>query len=236
MYAVLIVEDDVREAEVLRSHLRRFGKERDVEFKITWLSSAFDLIKRSAHSDLVFLDIGLPGISGMEAAQMLRLSDETKPIVFVTNLAQYAVKGYEVDASDFIVKPVTYRDFALRMGKLLRRLELDSVRRIVLSTLSGTKVISRSLLEYVEVKNHSLSFYVVGEESPLLGRGSLKEFEQLNGAHPLLRISKSVLVNMERIEWVRGREIRLIGGTTLHINRSYKRDASERIARYLGGR
>ena len=51
--------------------------------------------------DIYFLDIGLPGVNGMEAAQIIRQTDESTPIVFVTDLAQYAVRGYSVDALDF---------------------------------------------------------------------------------------------------------------------------------------
>ncbi len=66
------------------------------------------------------MDIDLPGINGMEAAQLLREENATTPLIFVTNLAQYAVKGYQVDALDFMVKPVGYGDFAMRMGRAMR--------------------------------------------------------------------------------------------------------------------
>ena len=234
MYRVLIVEDEADEASTLRSHLERFGAARGVDFSITWLKTAFDFVSQSGKFDLVFLDIDLPGISGMEAAQLMRVYDEVTPIIFVTNLAQFAVKGYEVDALDFMVRPVGYYDFSLRMEKALRKLSANVGRTIPVPTTDGVRVIPLSLLDYVEVRNHSLIFHVSGDE-PLCVRGNLSTFEKENAGGPLLRISKSVLVNMERIDWVRGYDLRTLSGDALRISRSYKRVATEEITRYLGG-
>ena len=234
MYRVLVVEDEADEAATIKSHLERFGSARGVDFSVTWLKTAFDLISQSGKYDLVFLDIDLPGINGMEAAQLLRIYDEVTPIIFVTNLAQYAVKGYEVDALDFMVKPVGYYDFSLRMEKALRKLSANVGRTIPVTTTDGVRVVPFARLDYVEVRNHDLIFHVADDE-PLRVRGNLSAFERENAGGPLLRISKSVLVNMERIDWVRGYDLRTLSGDILRISRSNKRSATEEITRYLGG-
>ncbi len=61
----------------------------------------------------------MPGIDGMEAAHRLRRLDQKVILVFVTNMASYAVKGYEVNATDYIVKPVYYGDFELKLKRVL---------------------------------------------------------------------------------------------------------------------
>ncbi|HJA28219.1 MAG TPA: LytTR family DNA-binding domain-containing protein [Candidatus Olsenella pullicola] len=234
MYRVLVVEDEADEAATIKAHLERFGSARGVDFSVTWLKTAFDLISQSGKYDLVFLDIDLPGINGMEAAQLLRIYDEVTPIIFVTNLAQYAVKGYEVDALDFMVKPVGYYDFSLRMEKALRKLSANVGRTIPVTTTDGVRVVPLARLDYVEVRNHDLIFHVADDE-PLRVRGNLSAFERENAGGPLLRISKSVVVNMERIDWVRGYDLRTLSGDLLRISRSFKRGATEEITRYLGG-
>ena len=234
MYRVLVVEDEADEAATIKSHLERFGSARGVDFSVTWLKTAFDLISQSGKYDLVFLDIDLPGINGMEAAQLLRIYDEVTPIIFVTNLAQYAVKGYEVDALDFMVKPVGYYDFSLRMEKALRKLSANVGRTIPVTTTDGVRVVPLARLDYVEVRNHDLIFHVADDE-PLRVRGNLSAFERENAGGPLLRISKSVVVNMERIDWVRGYDLRTLSGDMLRISRSNKRAATEAITSYLGG-
>ena len=234
MYRVLIVEDEAEEASTLRQHLERFGASHGIESSVRWLKTAFDLISEGGRFDLVFLDIELPGINGMEAAQLLRVYDEVTPIIFVTNLAQYAVKGYEVDALDFMVKPVGYYDFSLRMEKALRKLKANVGRSIPVATTDGVRVIPLSRLDYVEVRNHSLIYHIAGEE-PLVVRGNLGAFERENSGGSLLRISKSVIVNMERIDWVRGSDLKTLSGDYLRISRSNKKSATDEITRYLGG-
>ena len=114
MYQIISIEDDPAEAEVLRHHVERFSRENNVELSLTWLRTAADFLERHRPADLILMDIDLPGISGMEAATLLRSYDSETPLIFVTNLAQFAIKGYEVDALDFVVKPVGYHDFAHR--------------------------------------------------------------------------------------------------------------------------
>ena len=88
------------------------------------------------------MDIDLPGMSGMEAAGLMRAYDEETPLIFVTNLAQYAIRGYEVDALDFIVKPVSWYHFSMRMDKAMRAMRRHSATgRLKVSTRSGVRVI-----------------------------------------------------------------------------------------------
>ncbi len=69
------------------------------------------------------MDINLPNQNGLDAAAALRAFDKVTPLVFVTNLARFAVRGYEVDALDFIVKPLAYENFWFRMDRIIRRIE-----------------------------------------------------------------------------------------------------------------
>lgn len=108
MYRTLILEDEEDEAHRLMGLIERYGDARGTSFHVTWRTSALEMLSEKARYDLMLLDIELPGIDGMEAARLVREYDETTPLIFVTNLAKYAVRGYEVGALGFIVKPATY--------------------------------------------------------------------------------------------------------------------------------
>ena len=235
MYRTLVVEDEAQEARHLTDLLTRYGKQHGVEFKVTWHSSAMEMLSDKGHYDLCLLDIEMPGINGMEAAGLLRTYDETIPIIFVTNLAKYAVKGYEVDALDFIVKPVTYFNFRMRMDKAMRRIRRNGSRSIAIGTRDGMRVVALSDIEYVEVSKHDLSYHLVGEEEPFVVYGSLVAFEQEVEGGPFVRISNSCLVNMNRIRAVRGGELVMHGGKVLYFSRSRKREAVATITSFLGG-
>lgn len=160
---IALVEDEPEAADVLASFIGRYADEKGLELVVTRFGNAMDFEVTHQHFDLVFMDIQMPGINGMEAAQLMRTYDSETPIIFVTNLAQYAVKGYEVDALDFIVKPVTYFNFRMRMDKAMRRIRRNGSRSIAIGTRDGMRVVALSDIEYVEVSKHDLSYHLVGE-------------------------------------------------------------------------
>ena len=232
---IALVEDEPEAADVLTSFVARYADEKGLDLVVTRFGNAMDFEMTHQHFDLVFMDIQMPGINGMEAAQLMRTYDSETPIIFVTNLAQYAVKGYEVDALDFIVKPVTYFNFRMRMDKAMRRIRRNGSRSIAIGTRDGMRVVALSDIEYVEVSKHDLSYHLVGEEEPFVVYGSLVAFEQEVEGGPFVRISNSCLVNMNRIRAIRGGELVMHGGKVLYFSRSRKREAVATITGFLGG-
>ena len=233
-YRALIVEDDPRAADALRSYLARYGREVGASFSVEVLGSALEFLDGRHTADIVFLDIGLPGINGMEAAEIMRQTDEVTPIVFVTDLAQYAVRGYAVDALDFMVKPVTYEDFALRMGRAMRVMGRNADTTVAIPTADGTRIIPIRDIIYVEILRHDLYWHVAGRAEPLRVRGSLTAEEGRLGAR-FCRISASHLVNMGQVSVVRGGGITMSDGTELAFSRTRKKAALEALARFAGG-
>lgn len=235
MLNIAIVEDEADAADVLASFLDRYAAEKDLAFAITRFVSAMEFELTKQRFDLVFLDIQMPGINGMEAAQLLRTYDSETPIIFVTNLAQYAVKGYEVDALDFIVKPVTYFNFRMRMDKAMRHIRRNGGRTVVINTRDGMRVAQINDVAFVEVSKHDLTYYLVDEPEPVTVYGSLVAFEQEVEGGPFVRISNSCLVNMNHIRSVRGGTIIMRGGQVLYFSRSKKKEAVATITSFLGG-
>lgn len=232
---ILLVEDDERYARATMAHLARYGKEREMTVRATWLKSAFDLSRQAGKHDLVILDIGLPGVSGMDAALLMRTYDKVTPIIFVTSLAQYALRGYEVGALDFVLKPVGYHDLALRLDRAMEHVSERRAQTVVISSTEGVRVVPLSSIDYVEVIDHDLIYQLANNER-LRTRGSLSSVEQGDMGEVMLRVSKSHAVNMSRIDLLRGSLIRTLSGNELRISRFYKRRSVERITAYLGGR
>lgn len=235
MYRALIVEDDPAAADVLRAHLARYGKERGAEFAVEVLPSALELLERRPKADIVFLDIGLPGISGMEAAEVMRQTDPVTPIVFVTDLAQYAVRGYAVDALDFMVKPVEYEDFALRMSRAMRVMERNAERTVAIPTADGLRVVAQRDVIYVEIFRHDLCWHVAREAEPLHARGTLTAVAEELGPGRFCRISASHLINMGQLRLIRGDSVVMSNGDELPISRRRRKDALDALTRYVGG-
>ena len=235
MYRALIVEDDASAAATLCGYLDRFGTKKGVHFTNEVLISAMDLLEGQHPADIIFLDIGLPGINGMEAAEIIRETDEVAPIVFVTDLAQYAVQGYSVDALDFMVKPVSYEDFALRMGRALRVMARNDSATVSLPTSAGLRIVRLRDVIFVEILKHDLYWHIAGEKEPLRIRGSLKAAEEQLGPERFCRIAAGYVVNMGHIVRVGASSVTMSDGTELTISRSRKAEAFAAFSRYAGG-
>lgn len=234
MYRALIVEDDPSAAELLRTHLVRFGAEKGVAFSIEVIASALELLEGSHPADVIFLDIGLPGINGMEAAGIIRQSDQVTPIVFVTDLAQYAVRGYQVDAIDFMVKPIAYEDFALRMGRVMRVMARNDAETITLNTSTGLRVVPLRDIIFVEILKHDLYWHIAGEAEPLRMRGSIKGAVAELGQTRFCQASASHVINMGQVRRVLTSSVIMSDGSEVVISRSRKAQALEALARFAG--
>ena len=235
MHKLLIIEDDAVEADVLREHVRRYAEERDEEFSVTWFRSALELSSGERSFDLIFMDIDIPGINGMEAAELLRTYDTETPLIFVTNLAQYAVRGYEVQAIDFMVKPVTYASFKLRMNKAMRYVARGAQESLVVRvSRDETRVMAFSSISAVEVTNHDLTYHLDGGEN-LVVHGSLSEVAERLASAGFVRVSKSCMVSMGHIRSFRSGAVTMHDGTQYAISRSMRKETVATITRYFGG-
>ena len=116
MYKVAIVEDDPQSRETAAALLRRYAQEHALSFELTSFPDGAAIADgyRPLY-DIIFLDIEMPHLDGMKTAHLIREKDEHVVLVFITNVARYAVKGYEVQAMDYILKPLSYDSFSPKM-------------------------------------------------------------------------------------------------------------------------
>lgn len=232
MFKIAIVEDNSASAEKLRGFLERFADENGQNFEITVFGEACAFLDgyRKIY-DMVFMDIELPGINGLEAARKLRLIDQRVTLIFVTNMARFAVKGYEVDAADYLVKPVHYGDFELKLRKIIKRYS-DADNAIVVIRQSGFLRLLLREIRYVEVRGHRLMFHT--ESGVIEGGGTLAATEEKLSGKGFLRCNKCYLVNQRHIIAVEGYTLKLTGNEELQISRPRKKTFMTDLAEAVG--
>lgn len=233
--SLLIVEDEKPAADALLALVRRYEESRGMTFDVDVVGAAFELLDASRTYDICLLDIQLPGINGMEAAELLRSQHRVTSIIFVTDLAQYAVRGYEVDALGFLVKPATFAGLAMNLDRALREVAQGTNRTLAVPTDDGFRSAPLSQVTHIEVRNHDLIYHTVGGDD-LRTRGSLAQVERELADAPMVRVSRYCLANMALITSVLGDEVTVAGGAALHITRGHKKEIELALARYLGGR
>lgn len=232
-YRILVVEDSPQEAERLRACLVRYANDNGVAFNVEVLGSALEFVNSHRQADLVFLDIQLPGINGMEAAQILRTYDEQTPVIFVTNLAQYAIKGYSVNAVDFILKPVEYGSFSLRMDRAMRVVRRAEAETIALPTADGIRVVRLAEVVFVDIVKHDLHYHLA-DGGVLHQRGSISRAASELEPKGFLKIAASCLVNMANVTRIRKDSVVMSNGEELFFSRSRRKAALEALAEYVG--
>lgn len=230
---IAIVDDEQKERDTLRDYLCRYANEHGTTFDVDTYRSADELLGQyQMVYDILIFDIDMPGTNGIEAARRIRRIDRNTVLLFVTNIAQYAINGYEVDAVDYIIKPIGYYDFSMKFQRAISKAAQRAETYLVLDAAEGTRRVKVSQITYAEVLGHYLSFHI-GDEICRV-RGNIRDYEQRLRPYNFCQIHKSFLVNMEHIEEIRTGELR-VGETTLSIGRVYKEELLRRYFKYIRG-
>ena len=232
MLNIAIVEDEPAHAEVLRGFLQRYAAERGEEVAAEVFPSGLDFVSDyQPRYDAVFMDIEMPHMNGMDCAFKLRERDAEVPLVFVTGMAQYAVKGYEAGAIGYMLKPVEYFPFAVLMDKIKEKAELSGKKRLSIGSGDRVRRISLQDLWYVEVLDHYLIYHLAGGETwQCLGK--MKELEDALAGEGFFRCSNCYLVNLRHVKGIDGSEA-AVGGDTIQISRRRKKEFLLALNAYL---
>ena len=233
MINVAIVEDTLKDAETLKDYTRRAVEMVNETTEITVFNNAVDFLDGyRGNFDIVFMDIELPDINGMDAAKKLRLLDESVVLIFVTNMAQFAVGGYAVDAMDFMVKPVSYENVCIKISRAIKKIEGKREEKLVLPGKSGVTVIMIPQIRYVEIMNHRLTFFTT--QGDVAAVGSLSKIEEKLLRFNFSRCNNYSLVNLNFVTKVEDYTVWL-DKEMLTVSRARKRPFLKDLADFLGG-
>lgn len=232
MFKVAIVEDNATELEAMKECLIRFGKETDLTFFINSYGDIENFINEYKNDyDIIFLDIELPGKNGMDGAKLIRKKDSEVAIVFVTHMVHFATQGYEVNAIDYVLKPIGFASFALKMTRILQRLSSRQGKPIVMSSKETMYRFNDREIIYIEVMGHKLFFHLIDNRIVEL-TGSLINMEEMLKDSGFARCKSCFLVNMKYIVSVKKRKIFLFNGEELEITRERKKDFMDAFFHY----
>ena len=232
MIHIAIVEDEVDYAVMLEELIQRYAQESEQTIRVSRFADGDEIVEGYTHKyDIILLDVEMKYMDGMTAAEEIRRQDPEVTLMFITNTPQYAVRGYAVDAVDYILKPVSYFALSQRLGRAIARMQKRQKRYIAISVRGGVVKLDVDFIHYIESQGHNLLFHT--ESGEYVTSGTMKEVEErLDDAH-FFRCNKGYLVNLEHVDGIQD-GCALIKGRALLISRGRKNDFMQALTNYMG--
>ena len=138
MFKIAIVEDQEETRESLNRFVRQYAQEQGLQVEISLITDGAEIAEHYTPGfDIIFMDVEMPRLDGFGAAEAIRAVDADVVLVFVTNMAQYAIRGYEVDALDYVLKPVNYYQFCTKLSRAIQRVQRRRGGQVVLQLAGG---------------------------------------------------------------------------------------------------
>jgi len=187
---------------------------------------AFDFLSET-DVELIFVDIQMPDLTGIEFTRSLQ---EDHKIIFTTAYEKYALEGFKLNAVDYLLKPFSYEEFLKAAGKARKLCELEDRSQPTIETnnqflflKSEYKIrrINFNDILYIEGLKDYVKVYIKGEDKPILSLNSIKSLEQKLPEEKFMRVHRSFIVNLEKIETIERSRI-IFGKIYIPVSDQYK--------------
>ena len=234
MIRIALVEDEAAVRAQLQGYVQRHTRQYGTEFAVTEFADGMELLDdyRPVY-DILFLDVEMKHLDGMETARRVRELDKDVIIVFITNMAQYAIGGYAVGALDYVLKPVNYYQFCTKLSRAVQRVQRRRGGQVVLQLAGGgMQVLSTNDIYYLETRDRLLWYHTAKGEFSV--RASLASAEKQLAQYHFSRCNQCYLVNLQYVKAVENDFVH-VNTDRLEISRRQRAAFLTAVASYIGG-
>ncbi len=220
MIRIALVEDDANDRALMQDYLRQYEQESGMKFHLKMFTDGEEIVEDyRAEYDLILLDIEMKYMDGMTAAERIRRADPDVMLIFITNMPQFAMSGYRVNALDYMLKPVGYFAFSQRLAKALNRMDQRREKHIIIPQKGGLQKVNAARIRYVEVFDHDLIFHTT--QGDITAKGAMREVEEQLG-EGFFRCNKCYLLNLDHVDSIQGNDV-TVGGDVIQVSRARRK-------------
>lgn len=215
---IACIDDEKNFRDTIKEFLDRYSKEEHCQCSAEFFDSGMNFfLKKRDFFNVLFVDIDMPEMDGLRFANKVRTYDEKCIIVFITNLQNYAIKGYEVNAFDYILKPLSYPIFKKKMDRILAAVLRNSYESIIFTVGFQKKKVLINDIMYVETYKHKVLYHMISED--IEQRGSMTDAYETLKDHGFELCNSCYLVNLKYVEKIDSDMVTMTGNIQLHISR-----------------
>lgn len=234
---IAICDDETELSESIREIISAYMKEKGRGYDIDLFSSGkaiMELKEDIETYDIVFLDINMPEVSGLEVAEWIRGYSDSVNIAFITALIGYSIQGYRYDAFRYILKSAEQLKASIYecLDSLIYKLnKMEAYKKIY---VGNQKEISVNRVVYIESRAHKVIFYVDGSKSEdYVSNNKLSDIEEaLTDCKYMLRVHQSYIVNMKYVKKISSYRIFLKNGVDIGVPKSRYKEVKKAIMEF----
>ena len=217
MIRVAVVEDDELYTQQIIGYLKQYEEENGTGFDIACFTDGDGIVRHYKPAyDLILMDIQMPFLDGMTATEEIRKLDSRVIIMFITNMTDYALRGYTVDAFDYVIKPISYFSFSERISRAIRRLNSRPQKPVTLQIRGGIARVDMADITYIESQGHTMIYHTVSGD--YAGTDQMNKIEERLSGEGFFRGNKGYLINLAHVESVQDGVV-IVRGTRLALSR-----------------
>ena len=228
---IAICDDELIQIAQIESLLHSYRNEKRPDLRWSVFQTGFSLltaIESGQNFDAVFLDIYMQDMNGMDVAKTIRKTNATIKILFLTSSPDFAVESYQVEASDYILKPIAREAFFASLDRLSEKLSIKGDNSLVVrDSSSGVSKIPHTQLAYIEASGRNGIVYRSDHTSIKTTLSFSAVLEQLQEYDNF--IHRSYLVNLNYVYRITKNEVFLTNGTVLPLSRNQQKTVLNRF-------
>lgn len=232
MMTYVVCEDELDQRNEIGEYIKGLMMEIGIDYKVVAYESGEQLLNNyPSEAEVIFLDIQMPGSSGIETAKQIRKFNQEVEIIFITGDPTYMQEGYEVNARRYLLKPLSYEKFVEKVKPCIEKIIERTSQYIWIKSEYSDYKVSIYEIEYAEKIGRKLRIYTTSHfyDTYL----SMKELEEMLPVENFFRCHKSYLINLHRIKGLEKEGI-IINDQTIPIRRQTMKELKKQLVEVMG--